>query len=406
MSNSLEEIASVYYGRSPNAVRVDESVFCIYGTGGQVGFSREPLFAVPIVVVARKGTLSNPTYSVNPCWVIDTAYAVVSKKNFDTKWLYYNLSNYDLESLNEATGVPSISRDYLYRIRFYSPPLPQQRKIAKILTTVDNLIEKTEQLIAKYQSIKQGMMHDLFTRGVDSNGKLRPPQSEAPELYKQSELGWIPKEWEVERLENHLDRIDQGWSPDCDSEPATAGEWGVLKTTAVVWNGFNDLENKKLPKHLKPEPKYEVKVNDVLMTRGGPNSRVGVVVFVNETRSRLMLSDKIYRISLKQSVLPNYIALALSSKSTQIHLSTLKTGLAESQTNISQKIVKQLLVSIPNLKEQLIICKHIRKTEDFLNSNLRTLLEWKTIKTALMQDLLTGKVQITPDEIDKELAHA
>ena len=104
------------------------------------------------------------------------------------------------------------------------------------------------------------------------------------------------------------------------------------------------MENKKLPKHLKPEPKYEVKVNDVLMTRGGPNSRVGVVVFVNETRSRLMLSDKIYRISLKQSVLPNYIALALSSKSTQIHLSTLKTGLAESQTNISQKIVKQLLV--------------------------------------------------------------
>lgn len=285
-------------------------------------------------------------------------------------------------------------------------PLPHQRKIAKILTTVDNLIEKTESLIAKYQSIKQGMMHDLFTRGVDAKGKLRPSQSDAPELYKQSELGWIPKDWEVERLENHLDRIDQGWSPDCDSEPATAGEWGVLKTTAVVWNGFNDLENKKLPKHLKPEPNYEVKVNDVLMTRGGPNSRVGVVVFVNETRSRLMLSDKIYRISLKQSVLPNYIALALSSKSTQIHLSTLKTGLAESQTNISQKIVKQLLVSIPNLKEQLIICKHIRKTEDFLNSNLRTLLEWKTIKTALMQDLLTGRVQVTPDEIDKELAHA
>src|SRR5208337_4545302 len=80
------------------------------------------------------------------------------------------------------------------------PPLSQQRKIARILTTLDNLIEKTEALIAKYQAIKQGMMHDLFTRGVDAHGHLRPPQTEAPHLYKQSELGWIPKEWEVRQI--------------------------------------------------------------------------------------------------------------------------------------------------------------------------------------------------------------
>jgi len=66
---------------------------------------------------------------------------------------------------------------------------PVQRKIARILTTLDNLIEKTESLIAKYQAIKQGMMHDLFTRGVDAHGHLRPTQAEAPDLYKQSELG-------------------------------------------------------------------------------------------------------------------------------------------------------------------------------------------------------------------------
>ena len=81
------------------------------------------------------------------------------------------------------------------------PPLPQQRKIAQILTTCDAVIEKTEAAIAKYQAMKQGMMHDLFTRGIDVNtSKLRPKQDDAPELYKESELGWIPKEWEVEKL--------------------------------------------------------------------------------------------------------------------------------------------------------------------------------------------------------------
>ena len=84
------------------------------------------------------------------------------------------------------------------------PPLPHQRKIARILTTVDNIIEKTEAAIAKYKAIKQGMMHDLFTRGLISEKrivyseqgkeekiiwKLRPAYKDAPELYKESELG-------------------------------------------------------------------------------------------------------------------------------------------------------------------------------------------------------------------------
>ena len=200
MSEQLRKLASIHYGKSPNGVRVDTSDFPVFGTGGKVGYASEPLFSDPLVVVARKGTLGNPTYYNGECWIIDTAYAVVAEPGVDTKWLYYHFLNFNLESLNEATGVPSISRDYLYRIRFHTPPLSEQHKIAKILTTVDNLIEKTEALIAKYQAIKQGMMHDLFARGVDEHGHLRPPYDEAPELYKESELGWIPKEWEVEDI--------------------------------------------------------------------------------------------------------------------------------------------------------------------------------------------------------------
>ncbi len=90
-----------------------------------------------------------------------------------------------------------IRTDEFFNTAIPLPSAKEQRKIARILTTVDNLIEKTEALIAKYQAIKQGMMHDLFTRGVDEHGHLRPPYEDAPELYKQSELGWIPKEWEV-----------------------------------------------------------------------------------------------------------------------------------------------------------------------------------------------------------------
>ena len=277
----------------------------------------------------------------------------------------------------------------------------EQRKIARILTTMDHLIEKTESLIAKYQAIKQGMMHDLFTRGVDAHGHLRPPQAEAPDLYKQSELGWIPKEWEINRVGDYLDRIEQGWSPDCDSEPASAGEWGVLKTTAVVWDGFEWRENKRLPARLPPIPQYEVRVDDVLMTRGGPNSRVGVVAIVRETRDKLMLSDKLYRLIPKKNLQPAYLALALSSERTQTHLSTLKTGLAESQTNISQQIVRRLWIGVPGPEEQRRTCERITAIEKVLHTQRRSLSEFRVQKTGLMQDLLTGKVRVKVDEAEE-----
>ena len=322
--------------------------------------------------------------------------------------LQYLLSPQGQQRLKDLMSGNAITRLTLEKIKDFTIPLPpvkQQRKIALILTTMDNLIEKTESLIAKYQAIKQGMMHDLFTRGVDAHGHLRPPQAEVPDLYKQSELGWIPKEWEINRVGDYLDRIEQGWSPDCDTEPASAGEWGVLKTTAVVWDGFECRENKRLPARLPPIPQYEVHVDDVLMTRGGPNSRVGVVAIVRETRDKLMLSDKLYRLIPKKNLQPAYLALALSSERTQTHLSTLKTGLAESQTNISQQIVRRLWIGVPSPEEQRRTCERIDAIEKVQHTQRRSLSEFRVLKTGLMQDLLTGRVRVKVDEAEEVVAH-
>ena len=94
----------------------------------------------------------------------------------------------------------------LNRIRFFNPDKEQKIQIGEILQAVDAAIEKTESLIAKYQQIKAGLMHDLFTRGVTADGKLRPPREQAPELYRETPIGWIPKEWQYELLDKLADR--------------------------------------------------------------------------------------------------------------------------------------------------------------------------------------------------------
>ena len=70
-----------------------------------------------------------------------------------------------------------------------------QDRITRIFQTIDQAIEKTEALIEKYQQIKAGLMHDLFTRGISRDGKLRTPREQAPVLYQETPIGWIPKEW-------------------------------------------------------------------------------------------------------------------------------------------------------------------------------------------------------------------
>ena len=125
--------------------------------------------------------------------------------NFDYRFLYYILffNRNRVVQLAPQTTIPIINKTDFSSFSFNIPiSLSEQRKIARILSTVDAVIEKTEAAIAKYKAIKSGMMRDLFTRGIDlKTGKIRPSYEDAPELYKQSELGWVPKEWEVVRID-------------------------------------------------------------------------------------------------------------------------------------------------------------------------------------------------------------
>ena len=170
-----------------------------------------------------------------------------------------------------SAGQQRVSKDFFDRYELDLPPKPEQRKIARILTTLDNLIEKTEALIAKYQSIKQGMMHDLFTRGVDESARLRPTHEQAPDLYKQSELGWIPKEWDITTVGAELNAIEAGKSPNCPDQPAPYGEWGVLKVSAVQPDGFRSEENKIIVDKVHINPAYDC----LLYTSPSPRDQRG-----------------------------------------------------------------------------------------------------------------------------------
>ena len=138
---------------------------------------------------------------IEPMQLSTKAWYVDARSDFKFHFSFFVLTS-DLNDVQTgAMRSQSTSRDWLQELQRSSSGIArQQRRIAEILSTVDEAIEQTEALIAKYQQIKAGLMHDLFTRGVTPDGHLRPTRTQAPHLYKESPLGWIPKEWEVVRI--------------------------------------------------------------------------------------------------------------------------------------------------------------------------------------------------------------
>ena len=337
---------------------------------------------------------------------MDLSRLAEDSSRVDRRFLYYSLMTDSVrrfmkEHASGSTVLHLQTRAVPTLVLTIPIVVAEQSKISTILWIVDRAIEQTEALIAKQQRIKTGLMHDLLTRGIDEHGNIRSQQTHA---FKDSPLGRIPVEWEVTALGEVIGPIVSGWSPTCDTASALPGEWAILKTTAVVWTGYDQDENKRLPTHLRGVPSIEVHVDDILITRKGPVERVGVVVHVNNTRPNLMIPDTVFRMRIvdESRVLPAFLPLALESRVVQSDWFQKKIGLADAQVNLNHSILRTTIFPEPNPDEQRAIVHYATRLSEYAQSEMNALAKLKSLKKGLMQDLLTGKTRVTP-LLDPEL---
>ena len=206
-------------------------------------------------------------------------------------------------------------------------------------------------------------------------------------------------DWIESKLKDCIDSIDSGWSPQCESHPADENEWAVLKTTSVDWDGFKANFNKKLPSNLEARFEIEVKPNDILVTRAGPTERVGVVAVVpHNVRSRLMISDKLIRLKANNENNPEFLGISLSSVKCQNQLQSKTSGLAKSQTNISQKILSDVSLITPSKLEQTKIASFLSAVDEKisqLNQKHELLSQYKQ---GMMQKLFSQQIRFKADD--------
>lgn len=341
MGSTVGALLELKYGKSLPEKDRAAGDYMVYGSNGIVGSNTRALTSGPTIIIGRKGSIGELHFSLGPCFPIDTTYFIDEFGGCDEAFIACLLRSLPLKTLNRATAIPGLNRDDAYALDIALPPLGEQRRI---VAKLDALTARTARARADLNRIpalaaryKQAVLDAAYT------GHL----SEQP-------FGELA-------VADVISSLDQGWSPKCDAEPAEEERWGVIKTTAIqdVW--FDESANKRLPRHLEPRPAIEIVAGDVLITRAGPRSRVGVTCVVRQVRGRLMLCDKAYRLRVKPGVMDaEFLAYMLNSPQALRTIEEMKTGISDSGLNLTQGKLLALSIPVPTAQEQERLVARIR----------------------------------------------
>jgi type I restriction enzyme S subunit len=275
------------------------------------------------------------------------------------------------------------------------PSTGEQQQIAAFLdwktAQIGVLIAKKKRLLETLKEKRLAVITQAVTKGLNPVTPLR--DSGVPWL------GQVPEHWQVKRLRFATKRIEQGWSPQCDNQPADDELWGVMKVGCVNGDEFDALENKALPLDLDPMPEYELRPKDILISRANTKELLGSAAIVPENvRSKLLLCDKLFRLRPTAEVDEEYLTCYLRTPAARYQYEREATGSSGSMQNIGQSTIKNLVLFLPPLDEQKVISQYIRDEVAKLDGIVRrteTALAYLTgYRNALITAATMGEIDV------------
>ena len=351
------------------------------------------------VLLSKDGTIGRVVHYREDLGVVLLSSVAILRPEgqLDSEFLAQCLRSHIFDSqLYGLQSGSALKRLVLSDIRKIAVPVPEpatQSEIAEILSTVDEAIEQTEALIAKTRQIKAGLMHDLFTCGVTPDGQLRPPHEEAPQFYKESPLGWIPKEWDCDLLANlYVEPARNGLYKPVQYH----GRGPLMIQMGNMFSGmYVDLDGVSrvdvTPLELST---YGLRDGDLLFGRRS-------LVFEGAGRSVLVANmvepttfeSSIIRVRLDQNKLNSHFAALYLS--TEIAYRDRRRYIRQvAVSGVAGPDVKQFKMALPDLDEQCTIVMLIDSAEKRAEENRSELKKLQDIKRGLMNDLLSGKVTV------------
>ena len=310
------------------------------------------------LLVTKDGTIGKVAY-VTDCpekTVLNSGIFLVRCKDgsFEHRYLYQVLnSDFFAKFLRRHLAGSTINHLYQHvfiKFEFSIPDQDIQVRIAEALGAFDSAIETTSNLVKKYQWIKDGLMHDLFTRGVTEDGKVRPPRDQAPNLYKDTPIGWLPKDWDTKNLGDLLAPLPNALrsgpfgSALLKSQLVEDG-CPLLGIDNVYREAFVDAYNRFVPQNLFLElARYKVRPKDIVITIMGT---VGRCCVLPDDIGNALSSKHIWTVTLDQTqISPELVCWQLNYASWVLSWFR-REGQGAVMDAIQSGTLKNLLLPIP-----------------------------------------------------------
>jgi type I restriction enzyme S subunit len=291
-------------------------------------------------------------------------------------------------STAKHSTMTTIAQADIAPLQVLLPPLPEQQKIAQILTSIDNVIEKTQAQIDKLKDLKTGMMQELLTNGI---GHLE---------FKDSQVGRIPVGWDVVTL-SRLVKSDR---------PIT---YGIVQTGPNIDEGIpcvrvvdlmtDDISTQKMIRTTKKiNDSYKRTVlqsNDIMFALRGSIGHVRMVDF------RLVganLTRGVALISANDLIAGTFLLWAIRCPSVRKVINDGVNGSALQEIPLGN--LRGISIPLPTIEEQIQISKTLDSLEENIYQKRLKLKNYQSMKKALMQDLLTGKVRVNAEQSNSSLA--
>ncbi len=351
------------------------------GASGIMDYIDDYIFNGEFLLIAEDGgsygKFDNSCYLMNgKFWVNNHAHIIKAKNNRTiNKFLFYMLNFQDLRSYIVGSTRKKLNQEYLRQIEIPLPPLPEQQKIAEILGTVDEAIEKVDKAIEKTQRLKKGLMQELLTKGIRHKE------------FKDSKFGKIPKEWNVMSL-GEMGALQYGFTASAKKEDTgikflritDIKEDGLINWTGVPYCEISESDFKK----------YKLNEGDILFARIGATT--GKTAFIDRHVKGIFASYLIRFVPSKDDLETKFLYFYTQSPFYWNRVNREKEGQLKKGMNAT--MLSKLNFPFPSLHEQKKIAEILSSVDKKLELLRKRKEKFERIKKGLMNDLLTGRKRV------------
>lgn len=374
--------------RPPTSENGEDASVPILGAHGRTGFTHSANFG-PGYLIGRVGSVGKVTRVDGRVWASDNAIAVEPRSEILSDRFADHLLRYlDLQRVASRNVQPLLTQARVCSVVATVPVLPEQRRIAHVVDTADAVIRRTEAVIDKLEQVKQGLLHDLLTRGLDEEGQLRPPPKEVPSDYIHMDGRAWRAEWDIVNLSDCID-IESG-QVDPREEPYAS--MPLIAPNHLEEGTGRLLQTESASEQGAKSGKYLFGPGDVVYSKIRPYLRK--VMFADFSG---LCSADMYPLHARDDILPQFLHLWLLGEhfSRFAEAVSMRSGIPK----INRAELGEYTFRLPPLSEQSRIVDVLATHGRRVRTERESLAKLTKLKEGLMQDLLTGRVRV-PESLE------